>query len=228
MIVDYNLNLAKLVLAGKVSGKFLLKTPSGEAPFRILELNRRCSGCLKGIGLWLKQGEFATEEEVLAFCPESGESANWKILIDLTDFKIGDIVAEDLDGKVRMSVITATATEHILANFWCYPEENTLFFGNYLWSKLSKCRHPTQRELDKFLKIIDENGYYLGKDNEICEKKKSFDPFEKVIVYAGVWRGDFFSHIEGDYYITTSTRRLKEDEIKPYKGNEYLIGTKCD
>lgn len=93
MEVDYNLDLAKLILAGKVGGKFLLKTPSGEAPFRILELNRKCSGCLKGIGLWLKRGEFATEEEVLAFCPESGESANWRILIDLTDFEVGGYVS---------------------------------------------------------------------------------------------------------------------------------------
>lgn len=219
MIVDYNLNLAKLVLAGKVRGKFLLKTPSGEAPFRILELNRKCSGCLKGIGLWLKRGEFATEEEVLAFCPESGESANWRILIDLTDFEVGGYVSKTTkNGNTLICICSGYNDDSIVVSCWCnlYTGvcDNTSVFSLHI----TEVRPSTQEEIDSFLKIIKAKGKEV-RDGKLVDICKEFTPFEKVLVRSvgEGWQADFFSKMKKGKYCTVSGRWVEDSkDIVPY------------
>lgn len=58
------------------------------------------------------------------------------------------------------------------------------------------------------------------------ETKSQFKPFDKVLVRDsddGVWKCDFFSHMDQDgFYICVSTFW---EQCIPYEGNEHLFGT---
>lgn len=58
---------------------------------------------------------------------------------------------------------------------------------------------------------------------------KQFKPFDKVLVreISPYWSCDLYSHFNSDSetHETTALRNIKDCDILPYEGNEYLLGT---
>lgn len=62
---------------------------------------------------------------------------------------------------------------------------------------------------------------------------KQFKPFDKVLARKEnriddkpCWKADIFSHIDEDgFYVTIGLGCVTKDDIIPYEGNEYLLGT---
>lgn len=223
MKVKYNKELAKAVLKGEIRGEFYHKPDNTLVYPKLITYQGKDLVCFAiSCPNSNRVGEFTSFTTI---SPQTEEAMS----IRLFDFEVGDIVACKVDNGAGtlVGVLTDIHLNEAVVSCWANLETGTLHIDDGKFCTLGECLIPSAPMTGGFLNILDKNGYYL-KDGKPCKKVKHFEPFEKVIIYTGVWRGDFFSHIEGDYYITTSTRRLKKDEIKPYKGNEYLIGTKCD
>lgn len=224
MRVKYNKELASELINGKVKGAFYRRTEDGEEQVfpELITYKDEDLICLKRT----HKNPFGETMSIFKTLTEGIEDT---ITIELSDFKVGSLVAVDIEDGTLVGVLSEIRGTVIQTSCFSGLEKNDILqTSEHPFCEILDSRRPSHSEMHIFLDVVDKNGFYLGKGNQLCKKEKSFEPFEKVIVYAGVWRGDFFSHIEGDYYITTSTRRLKEDEIKSYKGNEHLIGTKCD
>lgn len=221
MKVKYNEELAKAVLKGEVRGEFYHKPDDTLVYPKLITYQGKDLVCFAAS---CPNSDGVGESTVFTTISPRTEDA---MSIRLFDFVVGNIIACKVDNGTGtlVGVLADIHLNEAVVSCWANLETGTLHTDNSKLCTLGECLTPSSLMTGRFLNILNDNGYYL-RDNKPCKKVKHFDSFQKVIVYAGCWRGDFFSHTDGDYYITTSTRRLKENDIKPYEGNEHLIGTK--
>lgn len=227
MEVKYNLELAQMILRNEVRGSFILPRDDARYELKILALDRLVNGKPEGLGMYRS----ALTDCITSFDIETGRSGSNEILLDLYDFvKRGFISYITNEGELNIGILSGVDPSNNFATVSCQVNYSTdSIKESELFFPIQLVRAAHDHEVAKFMRVISSKGYKFNGDKlEKINPEKMFSPFERVIIYTGVWRGDFFSHTEGDYYITTSTQRLKEDEIKSYKGNEHLIGTKCN
>lgn len=201
-MIDFDLELAKKITSGEIKGEVLYcsETLTNPQDARIVCFDYKFS-------------ENETRGIVLSTSVRGLDSFDSFNLTSGSIVNIGGVAKLMLKVPVRYTLkrgdfISNRSSISILDSI--RPDD--LVFATVIYKPASHTVHTS-------------DGYCL-RDGKLCKKKKHFNPFQKVIVYADCWRGDFFSHTEGDNYITTSTRRVKEDKIKPYEGNEHLLGTK--
>lgn len=224
MKVKYNEALAKAVLKGKVRGEFYWRNSLVQI-FPTIVTHRG-----EDLVCFAKTSADCQDHATIKFRTLFPEEAR-EMDIRLLNFEVGDIVACDVNDKeeVLVGVLSGIHDNVIKVSCWARIDSNRLERGSDKFCQIEKCKCPSKEIRDKFLKLLDEKGYYL-KDGELCEKRKNFYPFQKVIVKTrGIYRADFFSHLDGSYYNTTSGWTGFEKDILPYsEENKNLIGTKCN
>lgn len=226
MRVKYNKELASELIRGKVKGEFYRRTEDGEEQVfpELITYKDEDLICLK------RDHTDPLGGTVINFRTLS-EGMRDAISIELTDFKVGDILAVDFEDGPIVGVLSGIEGVIIQTNCWSGLEEDgVLRIGEYPFCKVSDSRRPTDLEITKFLKIVDDHGHHLGKDNQLCKKEKTFEPFEKVLIYTTEgWLPKFFGFTKGKVYFTTDRIGVSARYILPYKGNEHLIlSKKCD
>ena len=63
---------------------------------------------------------------------------------------------------------------------------------------------------------------------EVPDNEPQFKPFDKVLVRNdknSIWQPSIFSYQLGDSYYTVSSFPYEKENIIPYEGNQYLLGT---
>lgn len=224
MKVKYNEALAKAVLKGKVRGEFYWRNSLVQI-FPTIVTHRG-----EDLVCFAKTSADCQDHATIKFRTLFPEEAR-EMDIRLLNFEVGDIIACDVNDKEEalVGVLSGIHDNVIKVSCWARIDSNRLERGSDKFCQIEECKCPSKEIRDKFLKLLDEKGYYL-KDGKLCEKRKNFYPFQKVIVKTeSRYRADFFSHMVGTHYITTSGYAFLEKEIIPYsEENRHLIGTKCD
>lgn len=224
MRVKYNEELAKAVLKGKIRGGFYWRNSLKQVFLTIVTHRGEDLVCFANTPVDC-QGHVTIKFRTLT--PEEEKGMD----IGLFDLEIGDIIACDVVDKEEalIGVLSGMHDNIIEVSCWARIDSNRLEKGSDKFCYIKDCRCPSKETRDKFLKLLDEKGYYL-KDGKLYEKRKNFYPFQKVIVKSGSsYRADFFSHMVGSHYVTTYGYAFLEEEIIPYnEETKHLIGTKCD
>lgn len=219
MKVKYNEDLAKAVLKGEIRGEFYHKPDDTLVYPKLITYQGKdlvcfAVSCPNSNGV----GEFISFTTI---SPETEEAMS----IRLFDFEVGDIIAVNVEGGPLVGVLSGVKGTMIQVSCWSGTEWNeVLRIKECPFCELLESKHPTDFEMMRFLKIVDEHGYYLGKGNQLCKKEKSFEPFEKVLIYGSKgWIPKFFGFKDGETYVTIDRVSVSAGLILPYKGNEHLI-----
>lgn len=170
-----------------------------------------------------EDGSFVKGGECMLF--PNKENRDWgKIEI----FRNGDIVAS----KHSICIISS-CEESGFVNVHCSlghcSDENMFVIDAKKWTHLDHVRRANNKEVERLMKAISNNGYDWNKETLTIEKKKHiFKPYERVLVRDKDnqnWMADFFGYECSSADYQYSCIGSTWSQCIPYEGNESLLGT---
>lgn len=177
MKVKYNEELAKAVLKVKVRGAFYQETDKGSEQVFLTIITHWGEDL---ICLFEEHSDFI-DHSFARFRILTQEDKS-KIAIRLPDLEVGDIIACDMNNKeeVLVGVLSGIHDNVIEVSCWAGIDSDRLEKGNDRFCQIEDCKCPSKEARDKFLNILDKNGYCL-RDNKPCKKEKHFYPFKNLL-----------------------------------------------
>lgn len=135
--------------------------------------------------------------------------------MDLTKIlKVGDRIYSPTFGEGR---VTDNNSEHICNFPLIIMFDN--FDHSHIFTKEGKYLCDTECTIFPSKENRDWSTYKINK----------FKPFDKVLVFDGVWKCDFFSHYAKGYTFPYKTTGGYYSQCVPYnEETKYLVGTKLD